>query len=93
MVQIKNMVSASGNSVANQFLILENGVRYFKSYNSMIAKWNGTILVLGRDWDYSRTTLKYLKIFMEDFTSFKTEKANIQKQIDDSTILYDCNML
>ena len=52
----------------------------FKSYKTMIAirSWDGQVM-LDHDWDYSATTLKYLKIFLDVSLS----KSEIQKRIDD----------
>ena len=64
----------------NQFLIIDKGVKYFQSYNSMIAKIENGTLTLGIDWDYSQTTLKHLYLFINDyllkyFIDEKIEKA------------------
>lgn len=53
----------------NQFVILgDNGEIEFQSYNSRIAKIdkNGT-LELSTRWNYSKTTLKHLYIFLEKY--------------------------
>lgn len=53
----------------NQFIILgDNGEIEFQSYNSRIAKIdkNGT-LELSSLWDYSKTTLKHLYIFLDKY--------------------------
>ena len=64
----------------NQFLIIDKDVKYFQSYNSMIAKIEHGTLTLGIDWDYSKTTLKHLYLFINDyllkyFIDEKIEKA------------------
>ena len=88
----------------NQFVILgDNGEIEFQSYNSRIAKINksGTLELSSR-WDYSRTTLKHLYIFLEkylynldDFIQndiknillySKNKKKDIQKLIDNEII-------
>lgn len=52
----------------NQFLINGKDGLYFQSYNSMIAKiTNDGVLQLGYDWDYSRTTMKHLYLFLIDY--------------------------
>lgn len=51
----------------NQYLI-NNGNEYiFQSYDSIICKvdFDNNIIVFGRDWEYSNTTMKYLKRFLE----------------------------
>lgn len=53
----------------NQFVILgNNGEVEFQSYNSLIARIekNGNLL-LSSHWDYSRTTLKHLYIFLDRY--------------------------
>jgi hypothetical protein len=93
---------------ANQFVIWSDEEITFQSYNSECARIdkNGD-LILGRDWDYSNTTLRHLYVFLEryffhldystqkyfkDFESCKNKKAYIQKLIDDNIIIYDENM-
>lgn len=55
----------------NQFIIINDGKTYFQSYNSLIAvKYydydkGKNILRFGRDWDYSKTTLKHLYLFLQ----------------------------
>lgn len=53
----------------NQFVILgDNGEIEFQSYNSRIAKINKIgVLELSTKWDYSKTTLKHLYIFLEKY--------------------------
>lgn len=79
-VKVYNLESPrTGNPVANQFVIkqtykLKDGnnatVEFFQSYDSVIAKrvtngyWNVTVTLDPDYWDYSVTTLKYLKQFL-----------------------------
>lgn len=52
----------------NQFLIRGAGGITFQSYDSTIANINNDgKLSLGVDWDYSRTTLKHLYLFLADY--------------------------
>lgn len=58
----------TGNVVANQYIIEQGKTDYFQSYSTIIAKReyrNGGIITLDKDmWDYSVTTVKYLKEFL-----------------------------
>ena len=57
----------SGNVVPNQFKIVNGAKIYFQSYNSIICKIDTNKNLVFLDsfyWDYSRTTLKYLKEFL-----------------------------
>lgn len=88
----------------NQFVILgNNGEIEFQSYNSRIAKIDksGT-LELSIRWDYSKTTLKHLYIFLEKYmynlnnyiqndiknilVYSRNKRKDIQKLIDDEKI-------
>jgi hypothetical protein len=70
------MVSANGNSVPNQFIIHSAHGKLFRSYDSNIAfKPNDESTVyLGKDWKYSRTTLKYLNRFLNGQTAAETRQ-------------------
>jgi len=63
----------SGNPVANQYEIRARINKktkvYFQSYNTIICEVEegGNIVLDKNYWDYSRTTLKYLKQFLSDF--------------------------
>ena len=49
----------------NQFEIRTKQGIFFQSYDSIIAlKKNNGKIVLGQDWRYSRTTMKYLIQFL-----------------------------
>ena len=74
-VSIESMVSANGNSVPNQFIIYSSYGRMFRSYNSNIAFCPNDEpgkVYLGSDWDYSRTTMKYLNWFLNGQTAAET---------------------
>lgn len=90
----------------NQFVIedMKEDKTYFQSYNSLIAirdKKNAT-LTLGKDWDYSKTTMKHLYLFLEEYCYFlfvnkikycKNKRAAIQKMIEKGEIVYDDKLI
>lgn len=54
----------------NQFIIKGGSGITFQSYNSTIANIdNKGNLTLGKNWDYSKTTLKHLYLFLNDYQS------------------------
>lgn len=70
-MKVMNMLSSrSLRKVANQFVIENDGIVYFQSYETLIAKREKGKLTLDFKWDYSRTTLKYLCKFL----NIKTKK-------------------
>ena len=89
-IKVRNMESPrSGNPVANQFIICGSGTEIFQSYSTVIAKrtWGitrgekGWLTVDANDWNYSRTTARYLR----QFCNYSTKE--IVEGIADGTIL------
>ena len=76
---ITQLINKSGNAVKNQFVITEGNTKTFQSYNSIIAKVesDGTIYLDAVYWDYSATTLKHLKTFLDIDLSKKQIQANL----------------
>ncbi len=74
-VSVENLTSSNGNDVPNQFnLRFENG-KVFQSYNSLIAiKIDGKVY-LGKDWNYSKTTMKYLNWWLGGYSKKEIEKG------------------
>ena len=89
LAKVENFKSnRSGNPIANQFRItLQNGTEIFQSYNSIVAvKVNGLTFLDRTCWDYSNTTSRYRKEFLNEDT--KTTKQKIK---DDVYILMNLN--
>ena len=65
-MKVENMVSSRGNYVPNQFIITDDdGREIFKSYETIIAiKDKGKITLDNNALEYSRTTSKYLYLFL-----------------------------
>lgn len=84
----------------NQFLIKDNNFIYFQSYDSLVAVYDkkNDIVILGCDWDYSKTTRKHLYIFLSEYCYFndlyykKNKKQYIYNCIKNKKIIYDKNM-
>ena len=92
----------TGENVKNQYIITAPGCYAFQSYDSLIAVYDfeSGVLTLGRDWDYSLTTLTYLYQFLRNYCynvycqlpDGKSKKAEIQKGIDNGVIKYNEDM-
>jgi hypothetical protein len=70
MNNVKNIINDRGNKVANQFKIATDKGVYFQSYESVVCfvpsnYRDGNKVILGGDWNYSRTTIKHLKTFLK----------------------------
>lgn len=69
------------NIANNQIIFTSNDELKFFSYGSFIAsyKWLGNNkkeLILSTLYDYSRTTSKYLKMFLNDYCYFNYNNTN-----------------
>lgn len=92
-MKVENMTSSSGNKVANQFIITDEGrgwngnfiyKKVFQSYNSIIAeiiKWDDRtdVKLDEKYWDFSTTTGKYRNMFLGE------TKKETEKKIKDGT--------
>ena len=96
-LRVENLKNNNGNKAVNQFVIIcydekkaiENIV--FQSYDTVIASYslkNGELKLDINSWDCTTTTLRYLKKFLEDYTSIPYEtKAKFDKFIRESYII------
>lgn len=73
------------NPVPNQFEIHTDKYIYFQSYSTIIAKkqrgFMGKTTLDKNSWDYSKTTLKYLKTFLGTNKSKKEIEKDIKQGI------------
>ena len=86
----------------NQFHIYDNLYDVLQSYDSTVVKIKKANIgykeiMLGRDWDYSTTTSKYVYMFLEEYGDINfygiTNKRNyVRKLIEDGTIIYNEEM-
>lgn len=67
---VTNLINENGRAVANQFVINEKDTIAFQSYASRVCEIRKggmgyeKVVVLGKDWDYSKTTMKHLCGFL-----------------------------
>ena len=77
------------NIANNQFEVYTDEGVYFQSYDSVVAfKPNNSEekIRVGADWDYSRTTMKYVDQFLGQNT------AKTRRDIKDEVILVDYDL-
>lgn len=87
-MKISNLVNERGNKVANQFVIENENSITFQSYNSTVCEIRPAsmgfekVVVFGKDWDYSRTTMKNLGSFLkQNNLEFLAGAKNIREAI------------
>lgn len=78
---VSQMINAKGNAVKNQFILNTKKGIGFQSYESLIAFKADDNIYLSDKWDYSATTLKYLKAFLGITDSKKQIQSDIEKGI------------
>ena len=84
---VSNMINARGNVAANQFIIndFENNIVIFQSYDSKICEIHtaDNMILVSSEWDYSATTLKHFKIFLQQYASLPNySKAELIKYLN-----------
>ena len=78
-MKISNMYSSNGNKVPNQFIIENGSKTVFQSYNTIVAiKENDNVVLDSNALEYSNTTLKYLKQFLNTDESKKSLYEKIE---------------
>jgi len=86
MIKVKNITNANGNTVANQFEIVDtDNSTFFQSYNSIIAQVRAEDSAVYLDeyyWDYSRTTMKHLYNFLSQW-GYDLNKKKVLELIED----------
>ena len=88
-MKVKNMTSANGNKIANQFIIESDNFTTFQSYEStiIVIDYSKRIIYVHPDYNYSRTTGKYRNLFFDYVglyelnTLAKLEKAMKNKKV------------
>lgn len=85
-MKARNLENKNGRAVVNQFVIEDSDRKVFQSYDSAIveAKWHTDLceVNIGYDWNYSRTTSKYFKMFLTDEVGFTDEEVEqIKKEL------------
>lgn len=96
-IKVENLTSRrSGEPVKNQFCIYDrtNSTRIFQSYETVCLKYDWLCKVLTvypAAFDYSVTTSKYSRYFLEDYCGFTPEEVTEVKRIAKaSTFGEDC---
>ena len=82
-MKVENIVNGKGNTIANQFIITDSDRVVFQSYTSKIAEYNwntGILKLCGDMWDYSNTTRKYFKVFINEHCNYKIPQYENKRQ-------------
>ena len=71
----------------NQFVIEIGEKTYLQSYDSVVACKGGEVPILYKDWDYSRTTMKYVSKFLSDVFNKPIKKKDIDKMMKEGKVI------
>ena len=72
----------------NQLLLHIDGKSYLQSYDSVVAcKSDGETPILYKNWDYSRTTMKYVNKFLSDVFNKRITKKDIDKMVKEGKVI------
>ena len=86
---VTNVYSSNGNKVANQFNIEHNGVDYFQSYETVIARYKPYYLEVTEDYNYSNTTSKYFRQWLKQWYFSDKEIDKLKKSLAKSDVGVD----
>lgn len=72
----------TSHTTSNYEVYEDDGNYYLKSYDSWVAKLSNTgVFSLGKDWDYSASTKRYVQWFIEEFTPWMWSTEMLRKKI------------
>jgi hypothetical protein len=93
MIKVKQMLSPRSNRpVANQFIIEAGAMGvYFQSYNTVIANVKQGVITFDKNWEYSRTTSKYLHLFLLSLGINLTTQEKRKKVANREILVLDLN--
>lgn len=75
---VSNLTSPrTGNAVANQFVVYFGNGQVFQSYTTIVAAKIEGVVYLTEEWEYSKTTMKYVKEFLNTTATAKTIRERI----------------
>jgi len=67
----------------NQFTITDGNKKVFQSYESKIFEYDGNVLKVFKDWDYSKTTMKHGLHWINKETKFQIKKIRDIEKLED----------
>ena len=73
----------------NCYLVETENYTYGISYRSVVVKYDRMTekITLGRDWNYSKTTLKHMGILLKQF-SYNLNKKGIEEKLNSGEFAY-----
>lgn len=82
--KMKNLELKNVLGHVNQFDLDEWNKNSFISYESLccVLDWDLYKITFWRDWDYSKTTLKHLYAFLNEYNIQLNSKKDVQKTIE-----------
>lgn len=84
---VQQLINDNGNPSANQFIIKTKKATYFQSYDSVVCRLDGINIILSMNWDYSKTTMKHLYMFLRQYGYYTISSAkDIRKAIKDGLV-------
>lgn len=66
VMKTRQMINANGNPWANQIVIENGSATILQSYSSKVVTIESGKVVLGKDWDYSKTTMRAVCAFLSE---------------------------
>ena len=77
-MKVRMLKRPRGTAMVNQLVINEGRKTWFQSYDSVIIEIDREYqkITVGRDWDYSITTTRYLKQFLNEEMQWSSKEVD-----------------
>ena len=95
-MKVKNMTSAKGNKISNQFIIESDNFTTFQSYEStiIVIDYSKHIIYVHPHYNYSKTTGKYRNLFFDYVGLYELNTlAKLEKAMKNGCITINNNTL
>jgi|2_EtaG_2_1085320.scaffolds.fasta_scaffold51941_1 hypothetical protein len=98
-MRVEQLINSNGNPASNQFIISDENVYIFQSYDTIIAQYNkkdDTVYIDDYVYNGSRTTMKHLYIFLDRYCDILCNRKsdlidNLDNKDNKSFIVKDLN--
>lgn len=86
-MRVTNLTSQRTRAkVANQYNIEHNGVYYFQSYDTVIARYKPDYLEVTEDYNYRKTTSRYFKQWLGQWGFTPSEVDRLKKMLSKAKV-------
>lgn len=96
-MKVKNLLGENGKRLFNYFVVEHENIFYLQAENVTVCRIDGENVTIGKFWNQSRTTTKYMLKFIKE-TAYEvwllslcngTDRKIVENAIDNGILNYD----